>query len=48
MFHVVPFLSEDQTRRLVGNDKVIIYFQEETPFIPSFRGDVNYIFFKII
>lgn len=41
MFHVVPMLSEDQRRRLVANDKALIYFQEKTPFTCSFRGNVN-------
>jgi len=41
MFHAVPFLNDEQRRRLVGNDKAIIYFQEETMFVPNFRGDVN-------
>jgi len=36
-------LSEDQRRRLVANDKALIYFQEKTPFICSFRGNVNSI-----
>jgi len=43
MYHVVPFLHQDQVRRLVGNDKAIIYFQEETAFVPNFRSDVNSI-----
>eukprot|EP00697_Spironema_sp_BW2_P009112 gnl/Spiro4/23896_TR11829_c0_g3_i1.p1 gnl/Spiro4/23896_TR11829_c0_g3~~gnl/Spiro4/23896_TR11829_c0_g3_i1.p1 ORF type:complete len:222 (-),score=33.19 gnl/Spiro4/23896_TR11829_c0_g3_i1:178-798(-) len=40
MFHVATFLTTEQQRRLVGNDKVLIYFQEE-PFPAKFRGQVN-------
>ena len=45
MFHVAPMLNKEQQRRLIGNDKAIIYFQEKTPFCPQFRGNVNCILF---
>lgn len=48
MFHVAPNLTPEDQRRHIGNDKVIIYFQEKTKFVPSsFRGNVNYIFEKV-
>ena len=48
IFDVAPMLVEEQQRRLIGNDKVIIYFQEKTSFvIKSFRGNVNCILFKL-
>ena len=40
IFHICPFLTPEQQRRLVGNDKVLIYFQQ-TPFPARFRGSVN-------
>ena len=40
MYHVASLLTSEQQRRLIGNDKVIIYFQEE-PFPARFRGQVN-------
>lgn len=43
MFHVAPYLSSEQRRRLIGNDKAVIYFQEESSFVPKFRGNVNCI-----
>ncbi len=40
-FHVSTLLDSEHQRRLIGNDKTIIYFQEDTPFCPQFRGRVN-------
>ena len=39
-FHVAPFMSPQDQRQFIGNDKILIYFVSD-PFTPNFRGNVN-------
>jgi hypothetical protein len=43
MWHQAPEMSKESQRRLLGNDKVIVYYcdHRSTPFEPRFRGNVN-------
>lgn len=41
MFHVASLMTQEEQRRLIGNDIAVVYFQEETSFQPNFLGNVN-------
>jgi hypothetical protein len=39
MFHIAPLLNEEQVRRLIGNDIVVIIFHDDPMMSSSFNPD---------
>ena len=47
-FNVAPFMSENDKRQYVGNNKLLIFFiDRDTPLKPHFRGSVNSVAFVV-